>query len=49
MKKVFIVLFQLAFTTIIFAQNGATVSDRIFDGETNNHLPFASVTINLEN
>lgn len=29
-----------------FAQNGATVSGRIFDGETNQALPFASVTIN---
>ncbi|MDB4582294.1 TonB-dependent receptor [Draconibacterium sp.] len=49
MKKVLIILVQLIFSTIIFAQNGATVSGRIFDGETNNPLPFASVTINLEN
>jgi outer membrane receptor protein involved in Fe transport len=34
---------------ISFAQNGASISGRIFDGETNQALPFASVTLNIGN
>ena len=45
LKSILIAVFLFS-GIIVFAQNGATVSGRIFDGETNQPLPFASVTIN---
>lgn len=47
MKNIFLSLLILVFSTSAFALNGASVSGRIFDGETNTRLPFATVTINL--
>ena len=44
LKSKLVVVFLLACSGI-FAQNGATVSGRIFDGEINQPLSFASITI----
>ena len=47
-KLILTFLFLFAVITA-FGQNGATFSGRIVDGETNQPLHFASVTLNLEN
>ena len=44
LKSIFVVAL-LSFCHTLFAQNGATVSGRILDSETNQPLPFASITI----
>ena len=49
MKINFLILFSLFISISIFAQNGATISGRIFDKETNEHLPFATITLNSGN
>lgn len=49
MKSILLLTFLGLFSTSIFAQNNATVSGRIFDEETKLPLPFASITLNLEN
>lgn len=49
MLKSILISILLFVSVFSFAQNGATVSGRIFDGETNAPLPFATITINLEN
>ncbi|MCW0484839.1 outer membrane beta-barrel family protein [Gaoshiqia sediminis] len=49
MLKPVLFLFFIFGCIVSFAQNGATISGRIYDGETNQPLPFASITINIEN
>jgi outer membrane receptor protein involved in Fe transport len=49
MKNSFLFIFLSILSLSLFAQNGATISGRIFDDGTNQPLPFASVTLNLGN
>jgi outer membrane receptor protein involved in Fe transport len=49
MKSILLLTFMCIFSISTFAQNSATVSGRIFDNETNSPLPFASITLHLEN
>lgn len=49
MYKSTIFCLLLLSSIVSFSQNGATVSGRIFDSQTNKPLPFASVTVNNEN
>lgn len=46
MRQNIFLIFSLIFSSAIFAQNGASISGRIFDEGTNQILPFASVTLN---
>ncbi len=46
MKRFLCALFLFSFTISIFAQNGANISGRVFDNETNQTLPFATITLN---
>ncbi|NQU52333.1 MAG: TonB-dependent receptor [Bacteroidetes bacterium] len=45
MRNIFLSIFIIVLTTAVFAQNGATISGRVLDSETNQPLPFASITI----
>lgn len=47
MKNILLFTFVWCISITLFAQNNATISGRVFDGETNQPLPFASATLNL--
>ena len=49
MKNIFLLFSLVLISFFSFAQNKATVSGRVFDENTNQPLPFATVTINSGN
>jgi len=46
MKNIFLLILLSIFSLFGFAQNGATISGRVFDENTNQPLPFVTVTVN---
>lgn len=47
MRYSLILILSLVFSANLLAQNGATVSGRVFDDGTNQPLPFTSITLNI--